>query len=118
MNDFPSRIDVLRPKAGDSIVAHIDANNLSIHQRECIRDAVRPLLPAGVKVMVVARGVTLTHIAAEDTEADQALERTHFDTWMRDCTERAHREFMERTSRRLPCDMTIEDVARYFGVPI
>jgi hypothetical protein len=39
----------------------------------------------------------------------------NFDTWMRDRTERAHREFMERTSRHLPCDATTEDVACYMG---
>jgi hypothetical protein len=42
----------------------------------------------------------------------------NFDAWMRERTERAHREFMERTSRRLPCDVTVEDVARYFRVPV
>lgn len=42
----------------------------------------------------------------------------HFDTWMRERTERAHREFMERTSRRLPCDWSTEDIARYMGAPI
>lgn len=41
-----------------------------------------------------------------------------FDGWMRDRTERAHREFMERTSRRLPCDWTTEDIARYMGAPL
>jgi len=37
----------------------------------------------------------------------------HFDTWMRDRTERAHREFMERTSRRLPCDASTRELAAY-----
>lgn len=41
-----------------------------------------------------------------------------FDTWMRERTERAHTEFMERTSRRLPCDSNTEDVARYMGAPV
>jgi len=37
----------------------------------------------------------------------------HFDTWMKQRTERAHREFMERTSRRLPCDASTREVAAY-----
>jgi hypothetical protein len=41
-----------------------------------------------------------------------------YDTWMRERTERAHREFMERTSRRLPRDRAIEEIARYMGAPI
>jgi hypothetical protein len=43
-----------------------------------------------------------------------------FDTWMRDRTERAHREFMERTSRILPCDLKLVPPAairRYMGAP-
>jgi hypothetical protein len=41
-----------------------------------------------------------------------------FGAWMRERTECAHREFMERTSRRLPCDWTTEEIARYFRVPL
>ena len=41
-----------------------------------------------------------------------------YDAWLRERTERAHAEFMERTSRRLRCDWSTEDVARYLGVPI
>lgn len=37
----------------------------------------------------------------------------HFDAWMGDRTERAHREFMERTSRRLLCDHTTEEIESY-----
>jgi hypothetical protein len=39
----------------------------------------------------------------------------HFDTWMRERTERAHREFMERTSRRLMCDWSTEDIDAYMA---
>jgi hypothetical protein len=42
----------------------------------------------------------------------------NFDAWLRDRTESAHREFMGRTSRRLPCDWTTEEIARYFRVPL
>jgi len=45
-------------------------------------------------------------------------EPLHFGTWMQQRTERAHAEFMERTSRRLPCDATTEDIARYLRVPL
>jgi hypothetical protein len=38
-----------------------------------------------------------------------------FDAWMRERTDGAHQAYMERTSRRLPCDLTIEDIARYHG---
>lgn len=41
-----------------------------------------------------------------------------YDTWMRERIERAHAAFMERTSRRLPCDLNTEDVARYMGAPV
>lgn len=43
----------------------------------------------------------------------------HFDAWLSQHTERAHREFMERTSRRLPCDSPVKripkDIARHIG---
>jgi hypothetical protein len=42
----------------------------------------------------------------------------NFDTWMRERTERAHREFMGRTSKHLPREQTTEDIARYMGAPI
>lgn len=38
-----------------------------------------------------------------------------YDAWMKARTERAHSEFMERTSRRLPCDRTAEEIERYLG---
>jgi hypothetical protein len=34
---------------------------------------------------------------------------------MRERTERAHREFMERTSRRLMCDLSSEDIEAYMA---
>ena len=46
------------------------------------------------------------------------VERIDFDAWMRERTERAHQAYMERTSRRLPCDLTIVDIARYLGAPV
>lgn len=42
----------------------------------------------------------------------------HFDAWMGDRTERAHREFMERTRNLPPCDTSIEGIARYMGAPV
>ncbi|TQK10235.1 hypothetical protein [Herbaspirillum sp. SJZ107] len=118
MNNISSRIEVLRPKTGDTIVVHIDADHLSIQQRDCIHAAVSPLLPVGVKAMVVARGVTLTHIAADDVDVEQAPEPFHFATWLRDRNESAHREFMERTANLPPCDTSIEGIARYMGAPV
>jgi hypothetical protein len=41
-----------------------------------------------------------------------------FGAWMRERTERAHREFMGRTSKHLPREQTTEDIARYMGAPI
>jgi hypothetical protein len=41
-----------------------------------------------------------------------------FDAWMRDRAERAHREFMGRISRLLPCDLKLvppESIGRYMG---
>ena len=118
MNDISSRIEVLRPKVGDTIVVHIDAPYLSREQCSSIRAAVLPLLPSGVKAMIVDRSVTLTHIAADDADVEQAPEPFHFDTWLRDCAERTHREFMERTASLPPCDTSIEGIARYMGAPI
>jgi len=112
------RIEVLRPRAGDTIVVHIDANNLSVQQRDCIRAAVQPMLPAGVKAMVVARDIALTHIVNLESVDPDSVEALGFDAWMVRRTEQAHREFMERTSRRLPCDASTEEVARYMGAPV
>lgn len=42
-----------------------------------------------------------------------------FDAWMRDRTERAHREHMERTSRLPPCirrTYSAEEIAKFYGV--
>jgi hypothetical protein len=40
-----------------------------------------------------------------------------FDRWMRERTKSAHAAFMERTSRRLPCDLTTcQDPAGYTRV--
>ena len=51
--------------------------------------------------------------ALVERQAPRPPEPIHFDTWMRDRTERAHRDFMERTSRRLPCDASPREVAAY-----
>lgn len=50
--------------------------------------------------------------------AEQGADNVDFDAWMRDRTERAHQAYIERTARRLPCDLTIEDIARYYGAPV
>jgi hypothetical protein len=118
MTDLQSRVEVLRPKAGDTIVAHIDVNRLTAEQREQIRHAFRRHLPSLVSVIVLDSSVSLTHIAVDDEAAPQSKPvdaSVHFDAWMRERTERAHREFMERTSRRLPCDATTADITRYMG---
>lgn len=52
------------------------------------------------------------------TEAPPAADEFTFNAWMRERTERAHREFMERTSRQLRCDWRTEDIARYMGAPL
>jgi hypothetical protein len=56
-----------------------------------------------------AFGVPL-HMLQEDAEPAPRLD---FDAMMRQRTEQAHREFMERTSRRLPCDVSTREVAAY-----
>jgi hypothetical protein len=38
-----------------------------------------------------------------------------YDAWTKARTERAHREFIDRTSRRLMCDVSPEDIERYIG---
>jgi hypothetical protein len=50
--------------------------------------------------------------------APRQAQSIHFDTWLRDRTERAHREFMERTANLPLCDTSIEGIARYMGTPI
>lgn len=47
-----------------------------------------------------------------------AGEVTNYDAWKRERTERAHAEYMARTSRHLPCDWDTEQIARYMGVPL
>lgn len=118
MNDIQSRIEVLRPRAGDTIAVHIDARFLTDAQVDAIRAAFRPMLPAGVKAMVLTEGVRLSHIVSEEPVDPDSVEALGFDVWMARRVECAHREFMERTSRRLPCDVTTEEVARYMGAPI
>jgi hypothetical protein len=54
------------------------------------------------------------HLLARD-DSPAAAAPIHFDTWMRERTERAHREFMERTSRRLMCDLSSEDIEAYMA---
>lgn len=50
--------------------------------------------------------------------APDAAAPFHYDTWLRERTERAHAEYMERTSRYLPCDWNADLVARYMGAPV
>lgn len=44
-----------------------------------------------------------------------ATQPLHYDTWLRERNERAHAEFMKRTSRRLLCDLSTEDIEAYIG---
>lgn len=116
MSEIQSRIDVLRPAAGDSIVLSV-AGPLTADQREHICRACHASLPAGVKVLVLDSRISLMHIAAPVPEAAESPRAVAFDydAWIRDRTERAHSEFMERTSKRLMCDVSPEEIERYIG---
>ena len=61
---------------------------------------------AGIKQLEsVFSQYELVHRPAPDDAPDDSAEFhvVDFDAWMRDRTERAHREFMDRTARALPC---------------
>lgn len=47
--------------------------------------------------------------------APDATEPLHYDTWLRERTERAHAEFMRRTSRRLMRDLSSDEIEAYMG---
>jgi len=111
------RIAELRPRAGDTLAVSV-AGRLTLDQCERIRQSFSTYVPSGVKVMVLDSTVSLTHIAGPQAEHEPVAGALDFDAWMRERTERAHSAFMERTSRRLPCDWTTEDVARYMGAPL
>jgi hypothetical protein len=120
MSEIQSHVEVLRPKAGDTIVVHIEANFLTADQREWIHRLCVASLPDSVKVMILDRSMRLTHIVTADAlpAAETEAEPIHFDTWMRERTERAHREYMARIRRRLPCDVTTEEIYRYMNVQL
>jgi len=41
-----------------------------------------------------------------------------YDAWRTEQIEEAHRKYMARTSRHLPCDRSTESIARYMGAPV
>jgi len=121
MSDLQTRIEALRPSAGDAIVVSVPGRLTDV-QREHIRDACRAGLPSGVKVLVLDAGISLAHVAApQPALAPTEVEVLGFDAWMRKRTNDAHAEFMKRTSRLLLCDWrataTTEDIARLFRIP-
>ena len=63
--DIEARIEVLRLKAGDTVVFQFP-HRLTKEQHAHIRDSVTPLMPDGVKAMVVDPDVTITHLSAQD----------------------------------------------------
>lgn len=65
--DMAARIDVLRPKEGDTI-ALTYPGHLSAEQFKRIEEQVSPLVPDGVKAMVLDGGASLTHVAAPSAE--------------------------------------------------
>lgn len=50
---------------------------------------------------------------------DRAAEKVDFDAWMRNRTDEAHREFMERTSRLPPCAPLVyppDQIAKFYSI--
>lgn len=93
MNDIASRIDVLSPKAGDTIAVSIE-HHLTPVQRLAIREALESKLPEGVKVMILEGGMTLTHVEspASANERHELL-----------CEIKALREEMQREREVMRC---------------
>jgi hypothetical protein len=71
--------------------------------------------------MVLDSRVSLAHILNPNPPPEpHPVDAMGFDAWMRDRTERAHREYMERISRLLPCDLKLVPpgaIRRYMGPP-
>lgn len=65
MNDIEARIQVLSPKAGDTIaVTH--PHILGPAQRQQLRDIVKARLPEGVEVLVLDGGLTIAHVESPE----------------------------------------------------
>lgn len=61
----------------------------------------------------------LAHYNLVPCAVDQQAPRLDFDAWMAARTERAHRAYMERTSRLPPCirrTYSTEEIAQFYGV--
>jgi hypothetical protein len=118
MTELQARIEVLRAAPGDVIVASVD-QRLTAEQHTRIQEWMRRALPPHFRVMVLDSSIRLSHVVhAEPEPVPREEPLFDFDAWMRERAERAHREFMERISRRLPCDWSTEDIARYMGAPL
>jgi hypothetical protein len=118
MSDVQARIEVLRPKPGDTIVLTIDGR-LTKQQHDRVVELLASKIPAGVPVLVLDSSTSMAHIVSPHPPPElHPADVMGFDAWMRERTECAHREYMERISRRLPCDWATEDIARYFRVPL
>lgn len=96
MTSIESRIEVLRPKAGDTLIFSV-YGCLSKEQREHIINFARPVMPAGVKVLLLDSRISLTQIVSPEAPAPVEAEPFDFNAWMRDSTEQAHRQHMART---------------------
>ena len=120
MGDIEARIEVLRPKAGDTIVLTVPGR-LTDRQRDQVRRAAAEWMPANVKVLVLDSGITMAHLVAPAPTPQPerpAPEQPHFDTWYRHRINVAHARYMERTSYRLPCDWPTfppEAIERYLN---
>ena len=66
-SDIAARVDVLRPKLGDTLVVTY-ASRLSAEQRNAIKAQVELLVPDGVKAMVLDGGASLALVAAPAAE--------------------------------------------------
>jgi hypothetical protein len=66
----------------------------------------------------VCSSADLCFVTAPDLDAGSTRDKS-FDVWMRDRNERAHREYMERTSRLPPCAPLVyppDQIAKFYGI--
>jgi hypothetical protein len=115
MTDIEMRISVLQAKAGDTLVFQFP-RPLTREQRTHIARTVTPLIPAGVKALVLDHQCTVTHVAASEAHPAESM---GFDVWLRERKEQSHREYMHRTSRLPPCirrTYSADEIAEFYGI--
>lgn len=134
------RVQIITAKAGDTIAISVD-QHITKEQAVQIKAACNLAIP-GVAVVVLSRGMSLTHIAAPHATGGYIPPTPHpadamgFDAWMRERTKQAHAAYMARHAiggrdyDMIPMSInasaymrrtntrkhTLEEVCKWFGV--